>query len=113
MIQNLHHRTYSARLRVIGAVNQALQPGMYQGAGAHRARLNCSKQLAAFQAMVAEGGTGLAQGDDLGVGGGIGIGDVAVAAASYDPAFVHHDGADRNFALFKSALGGTKGFLHE
>ena len=59
------------------------------------------------------GGTGLAQGDDLGVGGGIGIGEVAVAAASDDFAFVNYYRADRDFAGFQSALGGAESFFHE
>ena len=113
MIQHLHHRTDGARLRVISAVNQAFEPGVNQRAGAHGARLNCSKQLAAFQAMVAEGGTGFAQRDDLGVRSGIAIGEVAVAAAADDLAVAHHHRAHRNFSRFQRALGSAESFLHE
>jgi hypothetical protein len=86
---------------------------MYQSAGAHGARFNCSKQFTAFQTMVAEGGTGLAQGDDLGVGRGIGIGEVAVLPAGYDFSLVNDNSADRNFSRFECALGGAQRFLHE
>ena len=113
MIQDLHHRTDGACFRVIRAVDQAFQPGMNQRARAHGARFNCSKQFAAFQAMVAEGGTGFAQGDDLGMGGGIGVGEIAVAAASDDFAVANDHRADRNFTRFKRALGRAQSFLHE
>jgi hypothetical protein len=86
---------------------------MDQSAGTHGARFNCSKQFAAFQPMVAEGGTGLAQGDDLGVGSGIAVGEIAVAAASDDFAVVHHHRADRDFSGFESALGGAESLFHE
>ena len=113
MIQNLHHRTDSARLGIIGAIDQAFQPGMNQSAGAHSARLNCSKQFTAFQAVVADRGTGLAQRDDLGVGGGIGIGKVAIAPATDDLAVTNYDGAHWNFSRLKRALGRAESFPHE
>src|ERR1041385_92256 len=71
MVQHLHYRADGSSFGVIGAVNQAFKPGVDQRACAHRARFNCSKQLAAFQAMVAESGTSFTQRDDLGVGSGI------------------------------------------
>ena len=113
MIQHLHHRTDGASFRVIGAVNQAFEPGMDQRACAHRARFNCSKQLAVFQAMVAESGTGFTQRDDLGVGGGIAISEVAIAASADDLAAAHHDRAHRNFSRLQRALSGAESFLHE
>jgi hypothetical protein len=103
----------SASFWVIRAVDQALEPGMNQSSGAHGARFNCSKQFTAFQAMVTEGGTGLAQGDYLGMGSGIGVCEVAVAAASDDFAVVNHDRADWNFSSFESTLGVAEGFFHE
>ena len=104
MVQDLHHRSDGACLEVIGPVHQAFQPGMNQRAGTHGARFNCSKQFAAFQTVVAEGGTGFSQGDDLGVGGGIGIGEVAIAAASNDPAVAHDDCAHRNLSRIERSL---------
>jgi hypothetical protein len=86
---------------------------MHQSAGTHGARFNCSKQFTAFQTMVAEGGTGLAQRDNLGVRGGIGVGEIAVAAASDDFAVVNYHRADWDFAGFKRALGGAERFFHE
>jgi len=86
---------------------------MNQSTGAHGARFNCSKQFTAFQTMVAEGGTGLAQGDDLGVGGGVGIGEVTVAAASDDFAMVNDDRTDWDFSGVESTVGGAESFFHE
>jgi len=113
VIQYLHHRADSARLGVISAVNQALDPGLNQGTGTHGARFNCSKQLTVFEAMVAEGGTRFAQGDDLRVSSGVAIGKVAVSAAPDDVAFAHHNCADRNFSCLECALCGAKRFFHE
>ena len=101
-----------ACLPIIGAIDQALEPGMNQSAGAHRARLNCNKQLAALQPMVTESCTGLAQGDDLGVGGGIGIGKVAVPSSPYNMSVVYHDRAHRDFSRLQRALRAAQGFLH-
>lgn len=113
MIQDLHHGTDGASFRVICAVDQALEPGMNQCTGAHGAWFNCNKQFAAFQAMVTEGITGLAQCDDLGMGSGIEIGEVAVATAPDDSAFVDDDRADGDFSGFKSTLGSAKSLFHE
>jgi hypothetical protein len=113
MIYNLHHRMNRARFRVIRTVNQAFDPGMDERSGTHCARLNCSKELTLTQAVVANSSTGLAQGDDLGVSGGIALGQVAIAAASNDYAAAHHDGAHRNFTGLQRALRGAESFFHK
>ena len=86
---------------------------MNQRAGAHRAWLNCSKQFAAFQAVVADRGTRFAQRNDLSVGRRVRVAEIAVAAATDDLAITNHDGADRNFPRFKRTLGRSKSFLHK
>jgi hypothetical protein len=113
VIQYLHRRMDGARLRVIGAVDQALEPGVNQSAGAHRTRLNCNKQLAAFQSMVTESCTGFAQGDYLGVGGGIGVANVAVAAPANDLSAAHNDCAYGDFSRSQRPLSGSESFFHE
>jgi hypothetical protein len=113
VIQYLHRRMDGAGLRVIGAIDQALEPGVNQSAGTHRARLNCNKQLAALQAMVSESCTGLEQGDDLGVGGGIGVANVAVAAPANYFSGTHYHCADGNFSGFQRALSLAERFFHE
>jgi hypothetical protein len=102
-----------ACFRVIGAVNQAFEPGVYERAGAHSARFNCNKQCAIFQAMIADCDTGFTQGDDLCVRRGIAIGKVPVAATADDLAATHDDCAYWHFSRFKGALGGAQRFFHE
>ncbi len=100
-----------ARFGVIRAVDQAFEPRMNQSAGAHGARLNCNKQFAVFQAMVAEGGTGLAQGDDLGVR--CGSRSAMLRLPPRPTIFLaHNDRAYRHFAGFQRSLGGPESLFH-
>jgi hypothetical protein len=60
--------------------------------------------------MVSDGCGCLAQSNDLGVSGGIFVGNVAIPASAddartNDAGLVYHDCADGNFAGFQSALG--------
>src|ERR1700730_16483689 len=112
MIQDLHHRMHRASFGVAGSVYQAADASMYQGAGAHRARLNCSKQFTLFQTVVTNGDTGFAQRYDLGVGCGIAVDDVAIPSASHDLALAHPHRAHRDFSRLKSALRAAQGLLH-
>ena len=54
--------------------------------------------VAVEQAIVFEGAAGLAEGDDLGVGGGVVVAEDAVLAAGDDFATMDDDGADGDFA---------------
>src|ERR1700676_5660663 len=54
VVQQLHYRIHCARFRIVRAVDQAVDPGVPQGSGAHRARFNRSKQVALREAMVTE-----------------------------------------------------------
>ena len=103
---------YRTGFRIVGAVDQTLDPGMNQRTGTHRARFNCSKQLTVSEAVVTKGSTGFAEGDDLGVGAGIGVGDVAIPSASDDASAVHHDGSDWDFSGFEGTLGAAEGLFH-
>jgi hypothetical protein len=62
--------------------------------------------------MVTDGCTGLAQGNDLGMGGGIEVGDVAIPSAADDAALAYNHGADWNFSGFERALGRAQSLLH-
>ena len=62
--------------------------------------------------MVTQSGTGFAQGDDLGVGCGVAVGEVAIPAAADDAVSAYDDCAHGNFAGFEGALGAAQGFLH-
>jgi hypothetical protein len=110
--QHLHHRMDCACFGVVRAVDQSFQPGVHQGAGAHGARFNCSKEFAVSEAVVAQGGAGFSQGDDFRVGGRVAVGEVAIPASTDDLAVMYHDSAHGNLAGFQGALCGAKGFLH-
>lgn len=112
MIEDLHDRMHRPCFQVVRAVNQPLDTCMHQCSGAHRARFNCSKQFAASKTVVTNGSTGFAQGHDLGMGRGVGVGDIAIPTSSDDASIAHDHGADRNLADFKGALGTTEGFFH-
>jgi hypothetical protein len=112
VVYHLQDGMHCTRFWIVSAIHQALDPRVKQRPSAHSARLNCNKQFAAFQTIVTNVRTGLAEGDDFGVGGGIGIGDAAVEAAAYDASLADDDGADWDLARFQSALGGAEGFFH-
>jgi hypothetical protein len=86
---------------------------MYQRSGTHRARLNCSKQLAVSETMVTNDGTGFAQGDDLGVSGRVVARKIAVPAVRKDVAVADHNGAYGHFSHLQSAPRVPQGFQHE
>jgi hypothetical protein len=100
VIQHLHYRLHGARFGIVGAVDQALDPGMHQGSGAHRARFNCSKQVALGQTMIPYGCSRFAEGYNFGVSGGIVVGDVAVPPAADDFVAAHYYCSDWNFSGF-------------
>ena len=105
VVQDMHSRMNSSGLGILGAVHQAPDTGVHYGPGAHGAGLNGHEQIATWQAMISDGCAGLAQGNDLGMSGWIGIREVAVEAPSNDFSFVDDDGAHRNFAGVQCALG--------
>ena len=84
-------------------VDQAGDAGVEDSAGAHGAGFERDVESAAFvvfieEAIVFEGAAGVAEGDDLGVGGGVVFAEDAVLAMGDDLALVDDDGADRDFA---------------
>jgi hypothetical protein len=100
------------RFRVFGSVNQPTDACVHHGAGAHRTRFNCSKQLAFAEAMVFKRSACLAQRDHLCVRGGIFVQDVAIPTPSHDLAGAHHNRSDRHFAGRRGPSGFAQGFLH-
>ncbi len=98
MIYDLHHRLDRAGFRILRSVNQPPNARMHQRSCAHRARFNCSKQLALAQTMVTNGSTGLAQRNDLGVSRRIAVSNVAVPPAAHDAPLAHHNSPHGNFA---------------
>jgi hypothetical protein len=113
VVQYFDHRMDCAGFEVVGAVHQTPNPRVYQGSGAHRARLNCSKQLAVAKAMVSDGCASLAKRNNLGVGGGVTVREIAVPPVRDNAALANHNCSDRHLAGFQRALGGAECFLHE
>ncbi len=101
-----------ARLGIVRAIDQALDAGMQQGPRTHGTRFDRNKQFALSQAMIADGGACLTQSDDFGMGGGVGIGDIAVPAPSDGASAADYDCADRNFAGFEGSRSSAQRFLH-
>jgi hypothetical protein len=62
--------------------------------------------------MVTHGCTGLAQSYDLGVGGGIGVADVAILAAADDASLAYDHRSHGDFSGFECALRRAQSFLH-
>lgn len=91
---------HCTRFRIVRAIYQAANACMHQRTRAHRARLNRNEQVAAFQTIVTNGGTGFAQSEDLGMGGWIALRDVAIPSAAYDLAIAYHDRAYRDLPCF-------------
>src|SRR4029077_2949946 len=58
-------------------------------------------------------GTRLAERDDLGVGSGVRVAEIAVTSTADDLAITDHDGSHRNFPGLECALGSAKRFLHK
>jgi hypothetical protein len=55
---------------------------------------------------------GFSEGNDLGVGCGIGVGEVTIPAAADDLAIADYDGAHRHLAGSQRTLGGAERLLH-
>ena len=101
VVEHLYHRMNRTRFGIVRAVHQTLQPRVHHGARAHRARLNCNKQLTAPQTMVTDVSPGFPQSEDLSMGRGIGVGDISVPAPAYDLAVSYHDRAHGYLTCFE------------
>jgi hypothetical protein len=112
VVEQAENGTNGSGFRVIRAIHQAADAGMNQSPGAHRARFNCSKQLAASQAMVAKNGTGSAQGHDFSMRGRIVVDQIAVPALADQLAIEHNHRTDGDLSHLEPALCGGEGFLH-
>ena len=103
---------YRTGFRIVGAVDQTLDPRMNDCARAHRTRFNCNKQFAVSEAVVTKGCPGFTQGEEFRMGAGIGVGDVAIPSATNDVASMNDHGADGNFICFEGTLGAAEGLFH-
>ena len=89
---------------IFSSIDQRADAGVDHGSCAHGAWLYGHEEIAASQAVIAEGSSGFAQGDDFSMRCGIGIGYVAIESAANDFAFMHYDRADRNLAYVERSL---------
>jgi hypothetical protein len=100
-------------LGIVGAVNEARDPGLDNGAGTHAAGLDSDVEHSISKAIVAEKASGFANDDDFGVCGGVAIANGAISRTSQNLSVVDEHGADGDFA------GGHRGtrfgerFVHE
>jgi hypothetical protein len=79
-------------------VNEASNARVENGSGAHGAGFECGVEGAVFESIVAEVKARFAEGDDLGVGGGVGVAEDSVLAAADDLVFADYNCADGDFA---------------
>src|SRR5207245_436890 len=75
------------------------------GSGAHRAGLEGDVEGAIFEAVVAEVEASFAEGNDLGVGCGVGVAENSVLAAADDFVLVDDDCAYGDFAVGFGGVG--------
>jgi hypothetical protein len=101
-----------SRLGVVRTINQSADSGMHHCSGTHGARLNRGIELAIAQAMVADRSSGLAECENLSMGGRIGISNVAIETSANDLSRTHDHCAHRNFSGVKRTLGGAQRLLH-
>jgi hypothetical protein len=73
--------------------------------GTHGAGFEGSVEGAVFEAIIFESEACLAEGYDLGVGGGVAVAEDSILATAYDFVFVDYDRSYRNFAVGFGGLG--------
>jgi len=100
MVKQPHHRMHRTSLGIIRSINQAADARMHHCARAHSARLNCNKEVTTAQAMVAHHACRFPQSDDFGMGGGIGVANVAIEAAGNYLALANDYSTDGHFVDF-------------
>ena len=92
-------RSAGAGLRICGAEHEPADTGGDECPGAHRARLQRHDDGALRQAPTAEPGRGVAQGEELGVGGRVARAFALVVAFRDDDAVGDDHGTDRDIAV--------------
>ena len=102
-----------AALRVARAVIHPPQPRERDRARAHRARFQRHIEVAAGQPFAADQRRRGAQRQHFGVGGGVAVGQGAVAGGRDDHAIPHDHAADRHFAGGLRRAGSGERLIHE
>jgi hypothetical protein len=95
-----------------GRVDQAGETACVGGAGAHRAWFQGGVEGAACKSPASDGGGCPADGEELGVRGGISCCFALVGGDGQYLPSPGDDGPDRNFTLVRGILGGEQGAAH-
>lgn len=103
----------AAALGIVGAPADQGNPGEDDRARAHGAGFLGDEQRALEQAPIAEGGGGLGDGEDFGVGGGIFEQLDLVVGLTEDFGVAHDQRADGDFTFFPGLAGLGQGPAHE
>ncbi len=112
LIEETHTVFDRTALGIVSAEIEPAQAGMGDGTGAHGAGLERHIEIAAIEPARAAHGKRGANGQQLGMGGGIGQRLHAVALGREDAVALDDDGAHRGFAGSGSLLGEAQGDLH-
>ncbi len=102
-----------AAFGVVGAVNEARDASLDDGAGAHAAGLDGDVERSICKAVVAEKAGGFAKNNNLGVSAGVAVPNGAVVRTGKDLANVDEHGTDGDFADCGSGARFSERFLHE
>jgi hypothetical protein len=113
VVEDLEDGAAGSGLGVGGGVDEAADAGVEDGAGAHGAGFEGGVEVAGVEAVVAERLTGGAEGYDLGVGCGVGIGDDAVLTAGENDPVADEDGSYGDFAASFGGAGFGDGLVEE
>src|ERR1043165_603337 len=107
-----HHGADGAELRLVLSVHEAIDARVERRAEAHHARLHRHVEGRAREPIVAGGGGGLPEGDDLGVGGRIVGRDRLVEPFADDLTARDEHGPDRDLARGQGQAGLGERHLH-
>ncbi len=113
VVHDVEDGARGSRLGVVGSVDQPLDPGQDDRAGAHGAGLQGDVESGLGQPPAADDGGGVAKHEHLGVGGGV-VAPLALVAAGGDhltPDDKH--GADGHLALLGRTPGLFEGKRHQ
>jgi hypothetical protein len=113
VIQNLQNGMCGTRFGVVRTVHQTADAGMNQSPRTHGTRFNCSKQFTIAQTMITDISTGISQGDNFCMSGGITVAKIAIPSpADHVPVKDDHR-SDGDFSHLQSTLRAPEGLFHE
>lgn len=113
MIKNGKARSHRATLRIIRAVDEALDARLYHGSGAHCTRLNRHVQRSAWQPIISDCLRGLAERENLGMRRRIAVGDGTVTRSPHNSMIDHNDRAHGYLSSVGRGAGLCECLLHE